>query len=74
MFRNLARWWRTRRIVKRCGCVCVCECGNPLNDGPSATLQTEGVYEVTYICRDCRRSSSFDFSGPVPIKTENASA
>lgn len=70
MFRNLARWWRTRRILKQCGCVCFCECGNPLNDGPWATLETEGAATVTYVCRDCGRSSSFDFSGPVPIKVD----
>lgn len=70
MIKRLKRWWRTRRIIRDCGCVCFCSCGNPLNDG-ERDMAIHNAQRIVYHCGDCGTYTSFDFGiAPVPIKVK----
>lgn len=64
----IKNWLRKRhaeKIIRKCGCVCFCECGDTLNDQTCIKVE-DGVY--LYSCR-CGKETSFDFvSYPVPVK------
>lgn len=58
---------REKEILRKCGCVCYCECGRPLNDQACEPVGDGETYR--YTC-GCGEVSEFNFAvAPVPIRT-----
>jgi len=55
--KNMFTKSREEKILNKCGCVCYCRCGEPLND------------EYSYTCIKCNTVTIFNYGiAPVPIK------
>lgn len=67
--KRLLRWWRTRKILRKCGCICYCpRCRDPLNDQAYLLAKSEDG-RVTYKCRPCGLVSEWHFGiAPVPVR------
>jgi len=61
---------REKKILKDCGCICRCECGEPLNDKSDCVMVGDAIYN--YTCKKCKKNSVFHFGiAPVPIYLED---
>jgi len=61
---------REKKILNDCGCVCRCECGEPLNDESDCIMIGDAIYN--YTCKQCKKNSVFHFGiAPEPIHLED---
>ena len=67
VFARLKRWWRERKVLNECGCICYCpRCKDVLNDQAACGETTRGT--VFYFCNSCGCLSEWSFDiAPCPL-------